>query len=992
MTFELTHLLGGSFLYLSLLFLIAYATEQGWIAERIVHHRAIYALSLGVYATAWSYYGSLGFVETQGILFLAIYIGPTLAFILTPLLLSPMSRLTREYQLTSLADLFAFRYNSQWAGILVTLFTLLGVLPYIALQIRAVEQSISILTHDEAPLQLGLIFCITLTVFAVLFGARHISPRNKHAGLVVSIAFESLVKLAALIAVALFAVFAVFGGPLGLEHWLTSSPQWLDALYGPVQQGPWLTLMLLSFAAAFLLPGQFHMGFVETLDERSLSVAGWGFPLFLLLFSLAIPPIFWAGRHLMPDGDADYSILGITQHERQAVLSMFAFLGGISAASAMVIVTTLALAQMMLNHVLLPASYPDPAVDMYRWLLWGRRLLIGLIILAGYGLHGVLEGHASLTELVLISFVAVAQFLPGVIGVLFWRRATRSGFLTGLLVGAGIWYATLFMPLLHKAGVLLSHFHLMELMNAQGQNVWEFATFWSLSCNTLLFVAVSLITRHEAGERCAIAACFEDHVLLPLGEGAVKAGSPRQFSEQLGRIIGASAAVQEVAKALKDLRMDADERSPAQLQRLKDCLERNLSGMLGPMLARMIVDSRLQVDADTRRVLADHIRFVEERLEQSRSQMDGLVHELDELRRYHRQILLDLPLAVCSLSTEREVLTWNQALERLSGVAPRTAIGARIQDLPSPWAALLEDFLERREAHLYKIRTLVQGRPRWFNWHKAAIGDSRVFQVADEAYVWDGVVVLIEDLTALQTLEAELIHSERLASIGRLAAGVAHEIGNPVTGIACLAQNLREETDPAVIAESLDDILLQAQRISDILRTLVSFSRSGPPEGQRYTVFSLHECVTAAQHLLQLSHAWDSINYVNDCPQDLMLEGDPQRLQQVFVNLLNNARDASPAGANVEVAARLGADGNVEIRVSDQGKGIPAEFQERIFEPFFTTKEVGQGTGLGLSVVYNIIRNHGGDIRVRSQPGQGTDVIIHLPYRRPTSGQASVAP
>jgi signal transduction histidine kinase len=150
--------------------------------------------------------------------------------------------------------------------------------------------------------------------------------------------------------------------------------------------------------------------------------------------------------------------------------------------------------------------------------------------------------------------------------------------------------------------------------------------------------------------------------------------------------------------------------------------------------------------------------------------------------------------------------------------------------------------------------------------------------------------------------------------------------------------------------------------------------------------------VTAAQHLLQLSHAWDSINYVNDCPQDLMLEGDPQRLQQVFVNLLNNARDASPAGANVEVAARLGADGNVEIRVSDQGKGIPAEFQERIFEPFFTTKEVGQGTGLGLSVVYNIIRNHGGDIRVRSQPGQGTDVIIHLPYRRPTSGQASVAP
>lgn len=534
MTFDLTHLLGGAILYLSLLFFIAYATERGWVPERIIHHRATYTLSLGVYATAWSYYGSLGFIETQGILFLAIYIGPTLAFILTPLLLAPLLRLTRDYQLTSLADLFAFRYSSQLGGILVTLFSLFGVLPYIALQIRAVEESITILTQEKASLQLSLLFCVILTVFSVLFGARYISPRNKHAGLMVSIAFESLVKLGAIMAVGLFAVFTVFSHPTGLEQWLQHNPRWLEHFYGPLQQGPWLTLLLLSFASAFLLPGQFHMGFIENIDDRSLSMASWGFPLFLLLFSLAIPPIFWAGQRLDAAANPDYCLLSIALHEHQYGLSMFAFLGGISAASAMVIVTTLALAQMMLNHVLLPASYPDPAVDMYRWLLWGRRLLIGLIILTGYGLRLVLEEHASLTELVLISFAAVAQFMPGIVGVLFWRRATRAGFLAGLLIGAGIWCMTLLMPLLGRTGIIQNHFQFMEFMNAQGQDVWEFVTFWSLSCNALLFVAVSLITRHADGEKRAIAACFHDHVLLPFGKGPVKASSPSSSASNWG--------------------------------------------------------------------------------------------------------------------------------------------------------------------------------------------------------------------------------------------------------------------------------------------------------------------------------------------------------------------------------------------------------------------------------------------------------------------------
>lgn len=981
MTFSLTALFSVALVYLSSLFLIAYATERDWIPRRIVYHPATYALSLGVYATSWSYYGSVGFAEEQGFLFLTVYIGPTLTFILTPILLVPLLRLIHHYQLTSLADLFAFRYSSQLAGILVTLFTLFGTLPYIALQIRAVTESIAILTNASAPLEVGFVLCVILTLFAILFGARYISPREKHEGLVLAIAFESLVKLTAIVAVGIFAVWHVFGGPLALDQWLRENPQVIQNLYEPIQQGPWLTLILLSFAAAFLLPRQFHMGFVENLSRRALFSAAWAFPLFLLLFNLAIPPILWAGQRLEPHTAPDYYLLGITLFAETPVLPTIAFLGGLSAASAMVIVTTLALSQMTLNHILLPASYPDPAVDMYRWLLWGRRMLIGLIILVGYGMYMVLERQRGLVQLGLVSFVAMVQFLPGIVGVLFWRRATRAGFLAGLSVGALVWYTTSMMPLLQQSGVIRSQFNLMTLMGVTDQSPWEFVTFFSLSLNTLLFMAISLITRQDDGERRAVAACFQDRSLFS-SQRLVTAISPQQFREQLSRIISSEAAHQEVEKALKDLDMRADEHHPRQLQRLRDRIERNLSGMLGPMLARMIVDSRLQEDEGARSLVADHIRFIEDRLEQSRSRLRGLAWELDELRRYHRQILEDLPLGACSLSADREILSWNQAIEQLSGVDRQTAIGSRIEELPKPWADLLDTFLRHHEQHVHKTRVVIQGRPRWFNLHKAAIaGVSSPPGEYPAGAFWGGAVVLIEDLTEIQTLETELIHSERLASIGRLAAGVAHEIGNPITGIACIAQNLYYEDDPAMIRKSADDILEQTQRISDIMQSLVTFSHAGPPEGRRFTWFNLCDCINNAKHLVQLSHKAKHLKCLISCDRTLMIQGDQQRLLQVFVNLLNNACDASPLEGVIEVSADI-EDGFWVITISDQGKGIPEEFRERIFEPFFTTKEPGQGTGLGLPLVYSIVQDHKGNISIDSESGQGTRVTVRLPQRR----------
>ena len=245
-----------------------------------------------------------------------------------------------------------------------------------------------------------------------------------------------------LIFVGLFAIFGIFGGFSELNQYLVENPDVESALFQPISEGPWATLMMLSFAAAFLLPRQFHMIFVENIDKRSINTASWAFPLFLLLLNISIPPILWAGESLDLAIPADFYVLGITLESGSSVLPILTFIGGLSAASAMIIVTTLALASMCMNHLVLPASFPprlSRGTSMYQWLLWGRRLVIVLIIAAGYGFYLVQRQNQGLAGLGLISFVAVAQCLPGIVGLLYWQRASRAGFIAGLATGGSIW-------------------------------------------------------------------------------------------------------------------------------------------------------------------------------------------------------------------------------------------------------------------------------------------------------------------------------------------------------------------------------------------------------------------------------------------------------------------------------------------------------------------------------------------------------------------------
>jgi len=315
MVIELWLLFLVALVYLGLLFLIAYAGENGHLPSGLVQHPAVYSLSLGVYATSWSFYGSVGLAQSSGAAFLTIYLGVTAAFLLGPYLLAPILRLCRDYQLSSLADLLAFRYGGKLAGFAVTVFMLMGILPYISLQITAVTRSIQVIAREAAPNLLALVFCLLVIVFSVAFGARHLSSREKHSGLVVAIAFESAVKLVALLTAGAFAVFGVFGGFEAMHEWLAQNPTELIAMYEPMNSSLWSTLLFLAFGAAFLLPRQYHMTFVENHNPRSLNTAYWMFPLYLLLLNLPIFPILWAGKSLALSNTPDFYVLGITGYD-----------------------------------------------------------------------------------------------------------------------------------------------------------------------------------------------------------------------------------------------------------------------------------------------------------------------------------------------------------------------------------------------------------------------------------------------------------------------------------------------------------------------------------------------------------------------------------------------------------------------------------------------------------------------------------------------------
>jgi len=526
----------ASFAYVGLLFAIAYYGDQRADAGRsIIANPYIYALSLAVYCTSWTFYGSVGRAATSGIGFLPIYLGPTLMAALWWYVMLKIIRISKANHITSIADFIASRYGkSHMLGGLVTIIAVLGVVPYIALQLKAISTSFSIiLKYPEvvmpdqagAPLFFGdntFYIAMLLAAFTILFGTRHLDATERHEGLVAAIAFESLVKLLAFIAVGLFVTFGMYGGFSDIFHRAAAVPQ----LYALTMLGgeggnyaSWASLTFLSMLAIMFLPRQFQVAVVENVDERHLNKAIWLFPLYLFAINIFVLPITLGGLMSFPGGgvDADTFVLTLPMAQRQPLLALLAFVGGLSASTGMVIVEAIALSTMVCNDLIMPVLLRmkwlrlNERVDLSGLLLGIRRGAIVVILVLGY-IYFYLAGEAyALVSIGLISFSAVAQFGPAIIGGIFWKGGTRTGAICGLTAGFLVWTYTLLLPSFAKSGWLpitylsqgmfgIDLLKPQQLFGLQGLDNITHCLFWSMLANIGSYVGISLLQRPSAAE------------------------------------------------------------------------------------------------------------------------------------------------------------------------------------------------------------------------------------------------------------------------------------------------------------------------------------------------------------------------------------------------------------------------------------------------------------------------------------------------------------
>ena len=524
--------------YLFLLFVVAWLVEHGSKRlGKLTGSSLVYTLSLAVYCSSWTFNGGIGRASQAGIDFLPIYLGPTLAFCLGPVLIRRILRVSKANQITSIADLIGARFGkSGGLAALVTIIAVIGLVPYIALQLKSISNGFAALSGVAGDGAIKPVFAdealwaaIVLTVFAMLFGSRSIHPGEHHPGMVVAVALESILKLVSLTAIGLFVGYGLFHGFGDLFSKAAAIPEIATIFaHSPDRYGfSWISMTLLAGLAAFCLPRQFQIMVVENVDERHLDKAIWQFPLYLLAINLFVLPIAIAGRMLLPAGtDPDNLVLSLPLMAGAPWLALIAFLGGVSAAASMVVVETTALSIMVCNDVVMPALLRIKSLglaersDLTRLLLWVRRLAMVAVMGLGYLYVRFDSAQFALVSIGLVSFVAVAQFAPAMIGGLFWRGATKAGAITGISAGFAVWCYTLLIPSFGRSGNFAPDFVTngpfglgllkpYELFGLAGLDPVTHSVFWTALANIGGFVAVSLFGRQQPVDR-AQAAMFVD--------------------------------------------------------------------------------------------------------------------------------------------------------------------------------------------------------------------------------------------------------------------------------------------------------------------------------------------------------------------------------------------------------------------------------------------------------------------------------------------------
>ncbi|MBI5520252.1 MAG: PAS domain S-box protein [Desulfovibrio sp.] len=738
--------------YTTALFLLARWAEARSEAGRSVTDRPmVYALSLATYCTSWTFYGSVGKAVDSGLYFLTIYIGPTICAALWWVLLRKLVRIKSSFHVASIADILAARYGkSHRIAALATTVAFLGSVPYVALQLKSVISTFTLLAGGPEGRAGGLLLgsmgplvVVFMIVYTIVLGVRRMDPTDRHPGMVVTVTAEAVIKLIALLAVGVFAVWGLHGGPGDLLANLPPDAAARVMTLGAAGATPyatpyvtWAGYLVLAMSAILFLPHQFHLAVVENADERHILTASWAFPLYLLLINLFVVPIALAGLSAgMDPAQADTFVLGLPLAGGQRALALLVFLGGFSAAMGMVMVSAMTNAVMLTNHVLLPVIDRVPALSgLKRRLLECRWGAVAFLILASYWFELAVGESYILVNIGIIAFGAVLQFAPALLGGIFWRGGTRAGAMAGLSAGTLLWAHTMLLPALSRGGHVwaaplregllgLSLLKPEALFGLSGLDPVAHSVFWTLLFNGGLYVLVSLFTRQSPEE----AAVLEEFVGLPeaagrragpLAEDVVVLSEKRRLLEEpLREYMPRDQARAIINDSVRTLRLAGRPRiSVTALAALYAEVEKAFSGVVGAaaahkalsragvftpeetqalsdayggMLARMRITPdemvrRIDYHMERERLLTLHAEELKVTLrlrEQEIVERKRAEEALRTAEENYRSIFMNAPEGIFQLSPEGRLLSANPAMARILGYASPEELMEQAADL-----------------------------------------------------------------------------------------------------------------------------------------------------------------------------------------------------------------------------------------------------------------------------------------------------------------------
>jgi len=901
--------LGVAFSYLAVLFLIAaWGDRRAEAGRSVINSPVVYTLSIAVYCTAWTFYGSVGRATDSGPSFLLIYLGPTLAMLLGWMMIRKMVRIARAQRITSIADFISARYGkSGQLAALVTLIAVVAIMPYIALQLKAITVSHAVLTGypfsgsevsgDTFWFDQSFWIALVLAVFTILFGTRHLDASERHEGMVAAIAFESIIKLVAFLAVGVFVVFWLYNGPADLFSQAADHPELVNSMGLDAVPGGavgWVGTLVLAALAFITLPRQFQVLVVENVDENHLKRASWMFPLYLVAINLFVIPVAFAGVLLGGAAqEPDSFVLTLPLSAGLEALPLIVFIGGLAAATGMVIVETIALSTMVSNHLVMPVLlrwkwlHLDPSRNLSGWLLGIRRVAILAILLLGYLYHALIGESYSLVTIGLVSFAAAAQFAPSLLLGLYWRGASGLGASLGLIGGFLVWAHTLLIP-----GFALSGWLPMTLIEAgpwgiewlkpyalfglEGWDIYTHALFWSLLINIGLLVGVSLFTRQNHLEQTQAALFTEglrpDVMQTPLWLGQTSRGELYQL---LNRYLG-QATTRRVFKNFGDTQHPTSDNDQIAPPDLIGQAEQALTGALGSASARVLINSVVRGEA------------------------------------------LDLEAVLSILDTTSQTLEYNKRLEQKS-------------------------------AELARIGEELRGAN--------------------------------ERLRELDRLKDEFV------------AMVSHELRTPLTSIRAFAEILRDSPDIEIEKQShfLGVIVKESERLSRLIEEILDLARleSGRMRLNPVRLDFKQLAKDSADAMAQLYQEGRTQLVIALPEEPAWVTADPDRLQQVVINLLDNARKfADTAQPQVKMKLQTWKK-HWRLSVEDNGSGIIESEREKVFEKFHQIqlqqgkagdKSRPKGSGLGLPISRGIIAHLGGRLWVEEpEELMGARLIIELP-------------